>query len=133
MIMLLIIYFACPGMCEYWSKNFIKSKATKQSLKMLQVLGNIRIAYADIKTVVSGKFLITYAISILAWIAEIGGLIFSCKLLNINIMSAVPRYLTGVLIGERAEYLNWFIIISTIMLICLYGMAFIISKIKGGR
>ena len=133
LVLLMITYLACPGMCTYWNKHFIKSKSTKYSLLMLQAVSNIKLAYKDIKTVVSGKFLITYVISIFAWMAEIGGLAFACKLLSIDVMDAVPQYLTGVLVGERTEYLTWFIIISTIMLICLYGMAFIFSKVKGGN
>lgn len=115
-----LFYLLCPGMCRYWNEYFIRAKASNQSLKALSFIMNVKRVYGDIKAIADGKFFLTYLLSVLAWLVEIGGLLVSVTLIKEPGLKVVQEYFMHALAGGHYIYLDRFIVASVILLFCLY-------------
>ena len=119
--LLALIYFRFPYMYRYWKKYLIKSKSSQRTIKHLRSIENLKRAFDHVETVVRGKFLITFLISVCAWLVEIGGLVIYCQWTNQYDHLVVSDYLTGILSGNQHEYLTQFIILSVSIFAILYA------------
>ena len=96
-------------------------EATKERLRTLQLISNVQREYREMQAVVNGKFLISYILSLLAWIVEIGGLfILSNLVLKTDGIVAIKDYLNSALTGTGSEYLGSFICFSVLLLFLVY-------------
>lgn len=114
------IYFALPGLCQYWNRYLIQGRGSKRKLVALTVLARLQAAYRDIHRVVQGKFLLSYMLSVAAWLIEIGGLALSASILRADLGRAMSAYLLGAMWGGKTDYLSGIILIGTVSLLLFY-------------
>ena len=114
------IYFALPGLCQYWNRYLIAGRGSKRKLFVLGVLARLQAAYRDIHRVVQGKFLLSYMLSVAAWLIEIGGLALTASILRADLGRAMSAYLLGAMWGGKTDYLSGIILIGTVSLLLFY-------------
>ena len=114
------IYFALPGLCQYWNRYLIAGRGSTRKLFALTVLARLEAAYRDIHRVVQGKFLLSYMLSVAAWLIEIGGLALTVSLLRADLGAAMSAYLFGAMWGGKISYLSGIILFGTVLLLLLY-------------
>lgn len=114
------IYFALPGLCQYWNRYLIAGRGSTRKLFALTVLARLEAAYRDIHRVVQGKFLLSYMLSVVAWLVEIGGLALTVSLLRADLGAAMSAYLFGAMWGGKISYLSGIILFGTVLLLLLY-------------
>lgn len=114
------IYFALPGLCQYWNRYLIAGRGSKRKLFALNVLARLQAAYRDIHRVVQGKFLLSYMLSVAAWLIEIGGLALTASILRADLGRAMSAYLIGAMWGGKTDYLSGIILIGTVSLLLFY-------------
>ncbi len=114
------IYFALPGLCQYWNRYLIQGRGSQRKLFALMALDRLQAAYQDIHRVVKGKFLLSYMLSVAAWLVEIGGLALTASLLRADLGQAMSAYLLGAMWGRKIAYLSGIILFGTVLLLLLY-------------
>ena len=114
------IYFALPGLCQYWNRYLIQGRGSQRKLFALMALDRLQAAYQDIHRVVKGKFLLSYMLSVAAWLVEIGGLALTASLLRADLGKAMSAYLLGAMWGGKIAYLSGIILFGTVLLLLLY-------------
>ncbi len=70
----ILLYYAYPATSAVWKKKLLSSKATASRLNMLGFLDMVGRMYEEIKAVVSGRGMLLFVLSLMAWGAEIGSL-----------------------------------------------------------
>ena len=114
------IYFSLPGLCQYWNRYLIAGRGSTRKLFALTVLARLEAAYRDIHRVVQGKFLLSYMLSVVAWLVELGGLALTVSLLRADLGAAMSAYLLGAMWGGKISYLSGIILFGTVLLLLLY-------------
>ena len=104
------IYFALPGLCQYWNRYLIAGRGSKRKLFALTVLARLQAAYRDIHRVVQ----------VAAWLIEIGGLALTASILRADLGRAMSAYLLGAMWGGKTDYLSGIILIGTVSLLLFY-------------
>lgn len=117
--LVLLMYFAFPGMHEVWKHYLLSSKATANKLAMLKFLDGTFRVYREIKGVLHGRGCLLYILSVLAWAAEIGSLVLLQGAKG-SIGETVSRYLSAALgMGDSPE-LKRFVVFTILLLILAY-------------
>lgn len=124
------IYFALPGLCQYWNRYLIAGRGSTRKLFALTVLARLEAAYRDIHRVVQGKFLLSYMLSVVAWLVEIGGLALTVSLLRADLGAAMSAYLFGAMWGGKISYLSGIILFGTVLLLLLYLVTLLFVRRK---
>lgn len=132
LVILMLLYFSCPGMCKYWTRYFVFAEGSQSALNILKIIKGIEQAYLELRTVVNGKFLLTYVISLLAWGAELGGIVYCYRAMSRDMSLSINEYLSCIITGGNLDYLSGYVCISTILLIFIYVVAFCTDRIRKG-
>ena len=131
--LLVAMYRVCPGMCIYWKRYLLVQEATQGKMRLLRLFSALQQEYAEIQAVVNGKFMLTYLLSLLAWVIEIGSLFLMChKYLSLNSIKVMQDYITGAMKGASSEYLLAFICVSSVILFCIFVILKAVSLIRKG-
>ena len=130
--LVLLLYFAFPGMYEVWKHYLLSSKATAHKLSMLKLLdGTFRI-YREIKGVLHGRGSMLYILSVLAWGVEIGSLALLHGAEG-HLGETVSCYLSAALgMGDSAE-LKRFVVFTILLLILAYIVIKLAETLAGKR
>lgn len=133
-VCIFIFYYIFPSLYSFWNRYFINCTATKRKIKALFFLKNMHMAYMDIVNAIKGKFIILYILSLTAWLIELGGVLIVDR---INIgerrMETMQIYLLSALTGEDSIYMNYFSIVSIIILAIMYLFVLRINKIASHK
>lgn len=130
LILLAIVYLVFPGMSKYWRKYFIKSRATANSLRGLGYMQKLDEVYSELAAVIKGKFLITFVLSLVAWLVEIGSLLVLCNIDYKDKGVELHNYLIGALSGQESNYLYQFICLSVFLMIIVYLTMYISKMVR---
>lgn len=136
-IAMFVIYWMFHPLYSFWNNYFISSPASKRRLVALSFLKKCNLAYISISRIITGKFLILYVLSIVAWGAELGGLlIINASKQQGGLLDCVFDYLTGAITGQHNSYMVLFSVISIIILIVCYlicQICKVIGHLRGRR
>lgn len=128
-----VCYLICPEICGYWKKYFLRLDASVRRNRVLRSLDYLEHAYAEVAAVVKGKGVILYALSLMAWAVENGGLVILDRILAGQCTGqAVSMYLTAALAGTESAYLKQFVGVSVVLLSLLYLLFSISGMIRRG-
>lgn len=119
----LLCYAAFPGICQYWRRLFLTHSASRRGLSALRTLSLLNGMYQKISGVTRGRGLVLYLFSLAAWLAEIGGML----LLSGGSQNEVSRYLEAALTGVKYPLLQQFVLTSTLLLLGLYGLLYLVG------
>ncbi len=121
LVLVFLLYFAFPGTRKFWKHYFLSKKATPRRMAALRWLENIQRVYEEASVVTSGRGVMLYVLSFLAWSVEIGSLVLQVKLfLGGSTASTMSAYLSSAMSGHPSTMLQQFIFISVILLLVLF-------------
>lgn len=130
LLFLLFIYFAFPKSYKFWTDFLLKANATHSRLVLLKILKNTKILYDEIANVAKGRGLVLGFLSVLAWLIEIGGVLFIMTITSGDFNTAISNYLTSAVLGVQTIELQQFIIVSTALLLLGYVAVKAVLSIK---
>ena len=108
----ILAYFVFPELYLYWKKYFLMRPASKRGIAMLELLEKMQETYLRIQMIAKGKYVILFALSLLAWGIEIGG---------IGLMGGeILPYLTSALTGTGNPLLQQYVMISVLLMLAVY-------------
>jgi len=128
--LMVLAYYIFPRMYTFWKKYLLKTKATKQSIRILHVLETFQVIYSEISSVLRGRGVILFFLSLIAWVVEIGSVVilnYYGKCLNAEVI--VLEYLLSALGGKQSIYMSRFVLISVTGLLFVY----VILKFNGNK
>lgn len=121
LIAVILIFIIFPGLYSYWKKYLLRANATPRKIRFLLYLDKMNMVYDEIVNVSKGRGIILYALSLLAWITEIGSIV----LMNgfgekTGLSQKISEYLRSALSGNQSVELKRFILISVVLMIVIY-------------
>ena len=131
-LIILLLYFAYPGISKYWKRFFLKADATSQSIKVLETLNICDNIFSEIQRVCKGKGIILFLVSIFAWFIEIGGLLLYNNNYSI-INDDVVNYLLAAMGADKSYEMQRFTIVSVILMIIVYLIIKLMELISNKR
>lgn len=130
---ILICYLVCPQICRYWKRYFLQLEASVRRNRVLRSLCYLEHAYGEVAAVVKGRGVILYALSLMAWTAETGGLVLLDRMLSgQGPGQAVSAYLTAALAGTESAYLKQFVAAGVALAAVLYVLLSIVGVGRKG-
>ncbi len=116
-----LIFIVFPGLYTYWKKYLLRVDATPRKLRILFYLDKLNMIYDEILNVSKGRGIILYALSLLAWVTEIGSVAIMNGLGEKSGLSQkISEYLKSALSGSQTIELKRFILISVVLMIVIY-------------
>lgn len=116
-----LIFIVFPGLYAYWKKYLLRADATPRKLRILFYLDKMNMVYDEIVNVSKGRGIILYALSLLAWITEIGSVVLMNGLgEKTGLSQKISEYLRSALSGNQSIELKRFILISVVLMIVIY-------------
>lgn len=127
-----LIFIVFPGLYTYWKKYLLRADATPRKLRMLLYLDKLNMIYDEIVNVSKGRGIILYALSLLAWITEIGSIVLMNGLgEKTGLSQKISEYLRSALNGNQLIELKRFILISVVLMIVIYLLVKLGDMTKG--
>lgn len=121
LLLMLLIYFVYPGLYKYWKKILLRTIATPNKLKALNLLEKLQFIYKEIEILIKGKGIILFFLSLVAWSVEIGYVaIMNIIAKSNNTNQVVSTYLASAIGIEESNELRSFVFVSVIGLLFLY-------------
>lgn len=97
LLSVIVIYGMFMPLYRYWNHFLIFNKKSEHTLRGLQFLSTCHKAFLQISQVVSGRFVLLYLLSLVAWGIEIGSICIATHGVG---KAGISTYLTGILTGE---------------------------------
>jgi hypothetical protein len=116
LIIVIVCYLLFLPLYQYWNHFMIYNKSSEHTLKILHFFKLCHITYQNINKIVSGRFIVLYAMSLFAWIIEIGSLQTVWTRNNATIIS---EYLSDIMTGKLNTCNIIFIVNSFIVFILI--------------
>jgi hypothetical protein len=113
-VLILILYFAYPGVYRFWKSYLLRAKATEHKLNILRFLERFNAMYSEVEEVTKGRGIILYFLSLIAWGVEIGSLYIR------NGSGQTADYLAAAMGSGQSIELKRFVIVSIILLMLMY-------------
>lgn len=121
------LYWFFPSLDRFWQHYLLFNRSSENTLRALYICQLCHRAYDRVYTVVRGRFVLLYLMSVTAWFIEIGGLLV---LGGKSSGSGLEGYLSAVLLGHPVSENSAYILLCFFMLTLLA----IYSRCgKGGR
>ena len=80
LVLVVLLYRAFPGARKFWKHYFLSKKATPRRMGALKALESFHRIYEEVSVVTSGRGILLYVLSFLAWGVEIGSIVLQTKL-----------------------------------------------------
>lgn len=122
-------YSLFPGIYLFWKDTFLKAKASRRKNATIRFLIKCKTIYNEIKTVVRGKGVVLYFLSLLAWGVEVGSFLLINRIMIFGSIKAdLSDYLLSSLGKNQTVGMKNFVFVSVVLLSVLY----IIMTLAGG-
>ena len=135
LVLVVLLYRAFPGARKFWKHYFLSKKATPRRMGALKALESFHRSYEEVSVVTSGRGILLYVLSFLAWGVEIGSIVLQTKLFfGGAVAETMSAYLASAMSGDPTVPLRQFIFVSVILLLVLFVIiqcARAFSKKKG--
>lgn len=134
LVILTIVYFVFPGLYCFWKKFLIGGKASTRKIWVLECMDKFNSVYKEVEHVVKGRGIVMFAISLVAWMVEIGNVAILSKIHDeTNLVSRVNDYLAGTLVGGNVVELKSYGFVSFIFLAIIYALIVLYCINKRGN
>ena len=121
MAVLLGAYFIFPGFYTFWKNYYLAAVATPSTLRYLKYLDVLAHIHRQVKSVVQGRGIILYALSVLAWGMELINLwIVSKSVPFAQLTAKITSYLSAALTNGPCPTLREFVALSIVLLAITY-------------
>jgi len=130
-IIVIASYVLIPHICDYWKKYLLHAQATDLTIKCLYFVSAMERISITITRVLKGRGEIIYTLSIVAWLIEIGGALILAKIYEgIYDVSMMLDYLSAALGRGNSMYLQHFVLVTIVMMICTYIIYVLLKRLK---
>lgn len=134
LICLIVAYLLFPEIYRYWTHYFLLRPATRKGNRMLEALEYCNQAYKGIIRIAGGKSIILFILSVIAWGVEIGGILLLNRMGSMEKESEVIlNYLSSALNGQQNVYLQQFVIVSVLLMLCVYVLLHLYMSVRKER
>lgn len=124
-------YILMPRICMYWKKYLLHEQATKRGNECLAFIVSLEKICDTISQALRGRGVIVYALSILAWLIEICGVLLLNKIDGGSVQVAnIINYLSSALGIGNSDNLQYFVLGTVVMLLCTYIVLHFRKKIE---
>lgn len=124
-----ISYYCFPKIFYFWNHYLLKKTATKRIISILQLLNRLNEVYREIEVAISSKMLVLYAISIVSWAIEIGGVYLISNINKDNVfLNIVSDYLWSTLCTENGTYSQQYMICSVAIMFGFYCISVLLCE-----
>lgn len=121
LIIVILVYCIFPRIYVFWKKYLLRVKATKNRIRMLNILEIMQVTYSEISGVINGRGVIGFFLSLVAWGIEIGSIIIISHMREaIESEVVISKYLLAAINGQQTIYSSQFIFVTVIGLTLLY-------------
>lgn len=118
MVFLILIYRLFPDFYTYWNRYLVGERATRNRLHYLAFLYFLHKLYEDCRTLVHGRVMGLYIISLAAWSVEMGGVALAAlSMSRLLDRSFLTVYLSSALGLGESLFQRWFLAFSCIVLL----------------
>ena len=126
LILILMAYWLFEPLYDYWNHFLIIKKGTKKRLNALKALEILKKAFLRLKSVIGGRFIILYILSVFAWTSETVMLhsVFGGQLGGMSI------YLNEIMTDESITENIVYVVASITVFAIIEIVALIIPKVK---
>lgn len=126
-----IVYIVFPELSAFWKKYLLKNRASKHKLWGLEFISRLQLIYKDITQIVRGRGIMLIFTSILAWMIEIGSIIFFNEITNKHEETMlITKYLNSIMSGKNIVENARYTILSVILLIIICIICLFLNKEK---
>ncbi len=119
LVLVAVLYFSFPGIYRFWNRSLLHARATETRLSLLRLLDTANRIYKEAESVVHGRGMILFFLSLLAWGAEIGGLLIlqgAADTVGLQVLS----YLQAAAGSGGSDALDRFVALGVVFLIVIY-------------
>ena len=132
-LVLVILYFALPKICEHWVSYLLQAPASRTKKMLLAVAGNVKSGLIIISRLISSKGLILFLMSVTAWGIELAGMSLLTSVFGQGAKSGfINDYLQAALGVTVNDGLNAFVTMLIMVLMITYVVIFIYERRKKG-
>ncbi len=122
-LLIFVIYQVFDSLYHFWNRTLLKRPSSKHTLQGLRLLKNTRRAVQSVEKMASGKMLILYVLSILAWATEVYSMVYISRKVG---GTTLAEYLNSILGSGQQASNAIFIVFSLILyIVVLVGLLFI--------
>lgn len=136
LLAILLVYYLFPGIYAYWKKYLLRAAATPGKMRLLGLLERMSLIHKEIAAVARGRGILLYALSLLAWAAEIGNIIILRGMNGAGpVHETISGYLTAALSGDGSSSaeLQKFVFVSVLLMILLYAVIKLYETASAGK
>lgn len=134
LVVVLILYFAFPGVYKFWKRYMLRAKATERKLSILKMLNTLNHMYEEIQGVSKGRGIILYFMSLIAWGVEIGSIVLQVGIFsNTDVSSDVAVYLSSAMGVNSSNELKLFVFVSVIAMLIIYFIVKLMDLLSGKK
>lgn len=134
LVFILLVYCLYPGGYKFWKKYLLTAKASENKLAALRILEAVDRLYQETQSVVKGRGIILYFLSLIAWGAEIESItLLNDTVENVQLSQTISRYLTSAIGGSQSIELKKFVIASVGLLIVIYLIIKVGEIVRGKK
>ncbi len=127
-------YLLFPGFSSFWNLFLLKARATPNTIKTLRLIQRCKGIYREVSGITRGRGVMLYILSLIAWIIEIGGVVFFSRSAGADPANTLlPNYLMAALGRSESTELNGFVIFSCALLILVYAGIKLAEQLKWKR
>ena len=112
---LALVYLGFPGNYQFWRKYLLEARASKRRIRTLKQLKSLKIIHREVQSIITGRGIILYFLSLLAWMVEVG-----------SQKNDVASYLSSAMNGSSSQ----FVIISVVTLLAFYAVLLTLLTLK---
>lgn len=117
LLITVISYYIFPELYIYWNGYFMKIPATPNRIRFLSLLYYLRKLYLDCQTLIQGRVILLYLLSLFAWTIEILGVALAVMTVNYELNPLFfAEYLKSALGIGHSIFQYWFILSSCLVL-----------------
>lgn len=134
LICIIVMYLLFPEIYRFWKHYFLVRPATKKGNRMLELLEYGNQAYNGISRIAGGKSIILFILSVIAWGVEIGGILLLNRMGSMgNESEIILNYLSSALNGQENTFLQQFVIVSVLLMLCVYVLLHLYTRVRKER
>lgn len=128
-----VLYIAFPSLHTFWNHYLLVNRSTSHRIKGLEVLRSFNELYEEIRTLVRGRGLIMFALSLIAWLLEIFSMRLINQIMHLQIDVTISQYLYNLMAGSGNAGSTIYSTVSIFLLVFFLAVYCLVKIVKGNR
>lgn len=131
LLLLILGYYMFPGLYRFWKGYLLHAEVSEHKLWGLKMLENFQLLYKEAEEVITGRGVILFVLSLIAWAVEIGLTIIMNQLyFQSENYDVLMKYIMAAITGRNSAELDKFVFVSVIVLILGYFILTVFENVS---